>query len=180
MASSRSPGEGHGKPRLNQGAEGSISSPSLEALLDQLVAVRMDLEPVCGGDDERARVVAPLDSIANACEGPKLGDRGCTQYHRPNRPTNDLPGSRPAAGSTGVQPRNPRNSKGLGEIPRPLILMVANQGFERAHGCAHAKSLIGLGVLSRCYIRWRIKCCTVVRVFNATIVERRANVVKAR
>ena len=86
MASSRSPGEGHGKPRLNQGAEGLISSPSLEALLDQLVAVRMDLEPVCGGDDERARVVAPLDSIANACEGPKLGDRGCTQYHRPNRP----------------------------------------------------------------------------------------------
>ena len=54
--------------RLNQGAEGSITSPRLEALLDKLVAVRMDLEPICGVGKERAQVVASLDSIANACD----------------------------------------------------------------------------------------------------------------
>jgi hypothetical protein len=50
--------------RLNQGAEGSITSPRLEALLDKLVAVRMDLEPICGIGKEKAQVVAALDSIA--------------------------------------------------------------------------------------------------------------------
>jgi hypothetical protein len=54
--------------RLNQGAEGSIPSPQLEALLDKLVAVRMDLEPICRVGKERAHVVASLDSIADACD----------------------------------------------------------------------------------------------------------------
>ena len=54
--------------RLNQGAEGSIPSPQLEALLDKLVAVRMDLEPICGVGKETAQAVASLDSIADACD----------------------------------------------------------------------------------------------------------------
>ena len=59
--------------RLNQGAEGSTTSPRQEALLDKLVAVRMDLEPICGVGKERAQVVASLDSIANACDVPVTG-----------------------------------------------------------------------------------------------------------
>jgi hypothetical protein len=49
-------------------AEESIPSPQLEALLDKLVAVRMDLEPICRVGKERAQVVASLESIANACD----------------------------------------------------------------------------------------------------------------
>jgi hypothetical protein len=54
--------------RRNQGAAGLITSPPLEALLDKLVAVRMDLEPICGVGKEKAQVVASLDSIASACD----------------------------------------------------------------------------------------------------------------
>ena len=54
--------------RPNQEAEVSINSAPLEALLDKLVAVQMDLEPVCGVGKERAQIVASLESIANACD----------------------------------------------------------------------------------------------------------------
>ena len=54
--------------RMNQGPRGSLNPGRLEALLDKLVAVQMDLEPVCGVGTERAQVVASLESIADACE----------------------------------------------------------------------------------------------------------------
>lgn len=54
--------------RLSQEAAGSITSPRLEALLDKLVAVQMNLESLCGEGEKRAQVVASLDSIANACD----------------------------------------------------------------------------------------------------------------
>lgn len=84
--------------RLNQGAEGSVSSPSLEALLDKLVAVRMDLEPICGGDKERARVVASLDSIANACEVLNSAIADVRNIIGQVDGMNDPPGSLPVAG----------------------------------------------------------------------------------
>ena len=54
--------------RTNQGPRGSVNSGRFEALLDKLVAVQMDLEPVCGVSTERAQVVASLESIADACD----------------------------------------------------------------------------------------------------------------
>ena len=54
--------------RTNQGSRGSPKPGRLEALLEKLVAVQMDLEPVCGVGTERAQVVASLESIADACE----------------------------------------------------------------------------------------------------------------
>lgn len=53
--------------RANQGPRGSVRSGRFEALLDKLVAVQMDLEPVCGIGKERVQVVASLDAIADAC-----------------------------------------------------------------------------------------------------------------
>jgi hypothetical protein len=53
--------------RMNQGPRGSVKSGRFEALLDKLVAVQMDLEPVCGVGTERAQVVASLHAIADAC-----------------------------------------------------------------------------------------------------------------
>jgi hypothetical protein len=53
--------------RMNQGPRGSVKSGRFEALLDKLVAVQMDLEPVCGVGTEKAQVVASLHAIADAC-----------------------------------------------------------------------------------------------------------------
>src|ERR1700694_3484256 len=53
--------------RMNQGPRGSVKSGRFEALLDKLVAVQMDLEPVCGAGTERAQVVASLAAVAAAC-----------------------------------------------------------------------------------------------------------------
>jgi hypothetical protein len=54
--------------RMNQAPRGSLKPGRLEALLDKLVAVQMDLEPICGAGAERAQVVASRESIADACE----------------------------------------------------------------------------------------------------------------
>jgi hypothetical protein len=54
--------------RVNHAPRGSLKPGRLEALLEKLVAVQMDLEPVCGVGTERAQVVASLESIADACE----------------------------------------------------------------------------------------------------------------
>jgi hypothetical protein len=54
--------------RMKQGPGGSVNSGRFEALLDKLVAVEMDLEPVCGVAEERAQVVASVDAIADACD----------------------------------------------------------------------------------------------------------------
>jgi hypothetical protein len=52
---------------MNQGPRRSVNSGRFEALLDKLVAVQMDLEPVCGAGTEKAQLVASLASIADAC-----------------------------------------------------------------------------------------------------------------
>jgi hypothetical protein len=54
--------------RSNQGSRGSVKSARFEALLDKLVAVQMDLEPVCGIGKHRTQVISPLVTIAEACE----------------------------------------------------------------------------------------------------------------
>jgi hypothetical protein len=54
--------------RMNQESRRSVNSGRLEALLDKLVAVQMDLEPVCGVGTARAQIVASLESIADACD----------------------------------------------------------------------------------------------------------------
>jgi hypothetical protein len=84
--------------RLNQGAEGSTTSPRLEALLDKLVAVRMDLEPICGVGKDRAQVVASLDSIANACDVLNSAIANVRNIIGQVDGLNDPPGSPPAAG----------------------------------------------------------------------------------
>lgn len=53
--------------RMNQGPRGSVKSARFEALLDKLVAVQMDLEPVCGDGAQRAALVSSHDAIADAC-----------------------------------------------------------------------------------------------------------------
>ena len=53
--------------RRYQGPRGSVKSGRFEALLDKLVAVQMDLEPVCGVGTERAQIVASLAAVAGAC-----------------------------------------------------------------------------------------------------------------
>jgi hypothetical protein len=52
---------------MNQGPRGSVKSGRFEALLDKLVAVQIDLEPICGVGAEKAQVVASLETIADAC-----------------------------------------------------------------------------------------------------------------
>jgi hypothetical protein len=54
--------------RMNQGPGGSVNSRRFEALLDKLVAVEMDLEPVCGVVKESAQLVASVDAVADACD----------------------------------------------------------------------------------------------------------------
>lgn len=46
----------------------SAKSGRFEALLDKLVAVQMDLEPVCGVGKERVQIVASLEAIAESCD----------------------------------------------------------------------------------------------------------------
>jgi len=45
----------------------SANSARLEALFDKLVAVQMDLDPVCGVGAEGVSVVAARDVIAGVC-----------------------------------------------------------------------------------------------------------------
>ena len=54
--------------RMNQGPRGSVKSGRFEALLDKLVAVQMDLDPICGVGKEREQIVASLEAIADACD----------------------------------------------------------------------------------------------------------------
>ena len=52
----------------NQEGSRSAKSGRFEALLDKLVAVQMDLEPVCGVGKERVQIVASLEAIAECCD----------------------------------------------------------------------------------------------------------------
>jgi len=54
--------------RTNQEGPRSAKSGRFEALLDKLVAVQMDLEPVCGVGKERVQIVASLEAIADASD----------------------------------------------------------------------------------------------------------------
>jgi hypothetical protein len=54
--------------RTNQGPRGSVNSERFAALLDKLVAIQMDLEPVCCAGKERPQTVATIESITEACE----------------------------------------------------------------------------------------------------------------
>jgi hypothetical protein len=53
--------------RTEHGTEGSINSAGLAALLDKLVAVDLDLSPICRGSEE-GPLVAAGDAIADACD----------------------------------------------------------------------------------------------------------------
>jgi len=52
------------------GAEDSINSVRLAALLDKLVAVDLDLEPICRirGDGDSLSLASAHDAIAEACD----------------------------------------------------------------------------------------------------------------
>jgi hypothetical protein len=50
--------------RLNQGAQGSINSGRLAEVLDKLVAVQLDLDPISRSSGQGAE----SDKIANACK----------------------------------------------------------------------------------------------------------------
>ena len=54
--------------RTDQEGPRSAKAGRFEALLDKLVAVQMDLEPVCGVGKERVQVVASLEAMADACD----------------------------------------------------------------------------------------------------------------
>lgn len=54
--------------RMRQGPRGSVSSRQVGAVLDKLVAVQLDLEPICGLKGARVPVVLARDVIASACE----------------------------------------------------------------------------------------------------------------
>jgi hypothetical protein len=53
--------------RAHQKAE-TVDPTRLGALLDKLVAVRIDLEPLCGTSADRPRAAATPKAIAEACE----------------------------------------------------------------------------------------------------------------
>jgi hypothetical protein len=54
--------------RTKRGAEGSINSARLAALLDKLVAVELDLKPICKVGEEAPLVIVAADAIAEACD----------------------------------------------------------------------------------------------------------------
>jgi hypothetical protein len=54
--------------RANRQAETSVNSGRLSALLDQLVAVNLDLERLCGTPTARPQVAITPQAIAEACE----------------------------------------------------------------------------------------------------------------
>jgi signal transduction histidine kinase len=54
--------------RANQEGPRSAKSGRFEALLDKLVAVQMDLDPICGVGKEGVQIAASLEAIADACD----------------------------------------------------------------------------------------------------------------
>ena len=54
--------------RTKRGAESSIDSARLAALLDKLVAVELDLKPICKVGEEVPLVIVTADAIAAACD----------------------------------------------------------------------------------------------------------------
>ena len=53
---------------MHCGPRRAVSGRQLGSLLDKLIAVQMDLEPVCGLKEARAPVIPERDVIAGACE----------------------------------------------------------------------------------------------------------------
>lgn len=56
------------KTTTNRRADHAVDSARFEALLDKLVAVRMDLRPVCGSHDTSAAPVAYSGTMSTACD----------------------------------------------------------------------------------------------------------------
>jgi hypothetical protein len=54
--------------RTEHGTEGSINSAGLAALLDKLVAVELDLSPICRGSEEGPLVAAVTPRIHRSYE----------------------------------------------------------------------------------------------------------------
>ena len=54
--------------RTKRGAQGSINSARLAALLDKLVAIDLDLKPICKVGEEAPLVIVTADAIAKACD----------------------------------------------------------------------------------------------------------------
>jgi hypothetical protein len=52
-----------------QTAKSSADSAGLGALLDKIVAVHLDLQPLCGTSAARTRAAATPKAIAEACDG---------------------------------------------------------------------------------------------------------------
>jgi hypothetical protein len=48
--------------------QGLVKVLELDTLLDKLVAVRLDLEPICGTSEVRGQIVDSRAAIAEACE----------------------------------------------------------------------------------------------------------------
>jgi hypothetical protein len=53
---------------VNQREETSVNSGRLAARLDKLVAVNLDLEPLCGTPTARPQVAVTPQAIAEACD----------------------------------------------------------------------------------------------------------------
>lgn len=51
-----------------QTVRSAVNSGVLGALLDKLVAIQMDLEPVCGSGGNRAPILTSPEAIASACD----------------------------------------------------------------------------------------------------------------
>ena len=79
--------------RTEHGTEGSINSAGLAALLDKLVAVDLDLSPICRGSEE-GPLVAAGDAIARCVRHSALRDRGPAQHHSSNRRADISPSRR--------------------------------------------------------------------------------------
>ena len=54
--------------RTKHEADGSINSARLAALLDKLVAVELDLKPICKVGEEAPLVIVAAEAIAEACD----------------------------------------------------------------------------------------------------------------
>lgn|SRR5450755_3631308 len=57
-----------GSAMSTRGAGGTVNAARLEALLDKLVAVQLDLEPTCKVHGERSPASAQSNTIAEACK----------------------------------------------------------------------------------------------------------------
>jgi hypothetical protein len=100
----------------------SAHSGRFEALLDKLVAVHMDLEPVCDSGKKRSPIVASLEAIANACHVLRFAIADVRDVIHDIEGLTDLPEGvlhSSAARSLHHRPLSNRAKLLLGKIDRP-------------------------------------------------------------